>query len=235
MLRLRKLPIVVTNIWVYRTCEEEIVNLLDVGRSVTQSDIVSSERFNFEHLKVRWLRFRAALRVIILSHVDLEPEFLIAASSMGKPYVEGVSIEFSVAHCEDQVMFAVSEHDSIGVDCEKVDRVIDVKEVENVVLSSEEKEIWTTLSLTSQKQLFFKVWTRKEAIQKALGLGMFLPLSEITLELREAYPRVLKIGSSTDCATWTLKDFSFPGMAGALAVNSLSTQVEMLSLHNVVG
>jgi len=78
----------------------------------------------------------------------------------GKPYKDGVF--FNLSHSEELVVIAFGS-DELGVDVEKI-RAVD-EDLKNYVCSTKEKE-------TCKTDLdFFLIWTAKESLVKAKGVG----------------------------------------------------------------
>ena len=79
------------------------------------------------------------------------------------------NFNFSIAHSEDYVVCAASKHVHVGIDVEKI-KPINVQLLKDI-FSPEE---W--LSLDQKKydlNYFYFLWTRKEAVLKAIGKGIF--------------------------------------------------------------
>lgn len=93
----------------------------------------------------------------------------------GRPYVAG-GPSFSVSHSGTWVLVAVSSDGTVGVDVEGVDAV--AKNLSRVVQAVPSAEApvggWTPES-------FARAWTRREAVLKAVGLGLLVPRDDLLL------------------------------------------------------
>jgi len=119
---------------------------------------------------------RALLRVLTAAATACSPrEVTIGVGQHGKPRVEGV--EFSVAHSHGLVVLALCREAAVGVDVEWVAREIEALEIARSTFApGEVKRIEEAAEGVERARAFFAVWTRKEAMVKAHGQGLTIPL-----------------------------------------------------------
>jgi 4'-phosphopantetheinyl transferase len=133
-----------------------------------------ADRFRFEADADRHVIGRGVLRLLIGEFLRLRPEQVsFTYSTNGKPSVGGV--EFNVAHSGDVILIATHRL-RIGVDVERVGRAVDVVGMSRVCFTPRERAL--VLQGASQ-EVFFRLWTRKEAWLKAVGTGLSFPLKAI--------------------------------------------------------
>ncbi|MDB4882101.1 MAG: 4-phosphopantetheinyl transferase [Gemmatimonadetes bacterium] len=96
----------------------------------------------------------------------------------GKPTfdhaAQSVGVRFSVAHCEDLLVVALSRAGEVGVDVERV-RPIErwTRVAERVFSASDRKELGQQVAEgTEPAAAFFRYWCRTEAELKAIGSGI---------------------------------------------------------------
>jgi 4'-phosphopantetheinyl transferase len=98
----------------------------------------------------------------------------------GKPRVTTPApVEISISHAGAAVVVAVSDGPAVGVDVERVDPTLDRTSLVDEVLSDVEQARLAGAPLSAAE--FFAVWTRKEAVLKATGDGLRVPLGDLTL------------------------------------------------------
>ncbi|GIH06178.1 4'-phosphopantetheinyl transferase [Rhizocola hellebori] len=119
----------------------------------------------------------------------------------GKPTVVGHDLHVSVSHSGNRVAVALTRVAQVGIDVEQVDPRVHVNELLANILSPD--EIATDMD-------FFTRWARKEAVLKATGLGLRMPMSKLTLG-----PQGL-IGFDRPCVLRDLQPG--PGYCAAVAV-----------------
>lgn len=92
----------------------------------------------------------------------------------GKPYLDNVSVGFNISHSGHCVLCAFSdESEEIGVDVEEV-KDINIDDFKNLWTKRE----WENIQQGDLKT-FYTYWTRKEAVIKADGRGLNIPLNSI--------------------------------------------------------
>jgi 4'-phosphopantetheinyl transferase len=86
---------------------------------------------------------------------------------------ERSDLELSVSHSGKWVLVAAYRGFPIGADVERIDRTVDRTEMARVALTPAERNAVRTA------EDFITIWTRKEAILKALGEGLRKPLTSV--------------------------------------------------------
>ncbi len=95
----------------------------------------------------------------------------------GRPYCEHSSApDFNLSHSDDYVVFACSSLSTVGVDVEPVSRTI-ADGVARQILDTANYERWQREADTF---VLLTHWTQKEAISKAVGLGLSMGFKTIT-------------------------------------------------------
>lgn len=124
-------------------------------------------------------RKRSVLAYVLLQRALKEeygitdiPEFVY--NEFGKPSFSDLPIHFSLSHCKDAVVCAVSDH-NIGIDVENI--VPYNYDIARRICTEEELEILAQ-SMDKDADLI-KLWTVKEAISKYEGMGLSLSFAEI--------------------------------------------------------
>ena len=92
-------------------------------------------------------------------------------------------IRFNLSHTRGLAAFAVTLHDDVGVDVEHMGRRLDMERIAASALSETEREALGLLQGDDRRKRFFDLWTLKEAYIKAVGMGLALPLTSITLHV----------------------------------------------------
>jgi 4'-phosphopantetheinyl transferase len=131
----------------------------------------------------------------------------------GRPRLPGTGLHVSISHSGATVAVAVSGAGAVGVDVQQV-QPDSVDELSPLVLADSEARH------VAVARDFFTYWTRKEALVKATGDGVTVPLSEVVVTPPGTPPRLLGYPRQGELAA-QLRDLS-PGLGyvGALAVLS---------------
>ena len=126
-------------------------------------------RLRFERHRRRFVVARARLRQLLAERLGVQPAAVeITCGNNGKPCLARGRWRFSVSHCDDVALFAFSQASEIGVDVEAIRPIREADVIAAHFFSPREKALG-----------FLYCWTRKEALAKALGDGLSMPLHEL--------------------------------------------------------
>jgi 4'-phosphopantetheinyl transferase len=142
----------------------------------------AEERARLERLRVqndqrRFLIGRGMLRILLGAHLRSsarEIEFQYGPS--GKPFLAHQTSapppQFNVSHSGKLIVLAFHPAREVGVDVEEMRSHTDLEGVAERIFPADEFREWKTLGPRERHTAFFRLWTRHEARQKALGLGL---------------------------------------------------------------
>ncbi|MDX6191915.1 4'-phosphopantetheinyl transferase superfamily protein [Flavobacterium sp. Fl-318] len=100
----------------------------------------------------------------------------IKYNEFGKPFLNN-DIDFNISHSGNFVICAIAQKAKLGIDIEVI-TPIDFKDY-NYILTAEE---WQKIHLSEDPlKSFFRLWTMKESLIKAVGNGLSIPLLDITI------------------------------------------------------
>lgn len=102
-----------------------------------------------------------------------------AKTEFGKPYLTNFPhFYFNHSHSDKRYVLASSEKIcDLGVDIEDIDRQVKFLPLAKHAFHAEELQRW--LDTGQDRDYWFKLWTTKEAVLKASGLGIRLSLKEL--------------------------------------------------------
>ena len=143
--------------------------------------------------KRQFVAGRALLRATLARATGIEPGALcFCYGEHGKPFLpQGPS--FSLSHSDDRVVVAVgargpTEGGRVGVDVEVVRPVRRMEAVVRRRFAPEEAQWWACQPPDKKVAAFFDIWTRKEAVAKALGEGLAAPWRAFAVAVQEDGP-----------------------------------------------
>ena len=182
------------------------------------------QRFVYDGPRRRFALCRAALRSILCDRLGCENKRLeFETTEHGKPValVDGtpISVSFNVSHSGEHGLIAVAPEGRLGVDVEErvVHRNMDLL-IDGVFGPSEQAELASTRG-GDKLHLFFRLWTVKEALIKALGTGFALnPATfEVPFEMfRGDIKFAMKLPQAPE-VTWRVEDLGNERFAAAIA------------------
>jgi 4'-phosphopantetheinyl transferase len=110
-------------------------------------------------------------------YLDLPPSVVpIAIDPNGKPRVADGDLRFNLAHSGDVTLVAVTRGCEIGVDVELLRSIDYAREIAARSFHPAELAAIRAASAAQLPALFMRLWTRKEAVLKAVGAGLGYPL-----------------------------------------------------------
>jgi 4'-phosphopantetheinyl transferase len=179
-----------------------------------------------ENDRKRYISAHVNLRQILSLYLHKPPSSLqFGYSRNSKPYLERGSksprIYFSLSYREEYMLLGVSNYEIIGVDIEQVSDIDNIIGFTGNFFSAREQHIiFRNLRKEKRLDVFFALWTMKEAIIKSLDLGMSKPLNEFDVS-----PFLVKKQQVPDFDrqnSWYLNQvYIAPGYKAAYAVRAL--------------
>ena len=206
---------------------------VEVGSAYTRRDdlwsyLAGDERqkaadFLFEGDRKRFVVARGVLRALLGCYLRRHPGSLgFAYNPFGKPHLsDDFGFRFSTSHSHGLVLLAFARGRDVGVDIERVRADLGLEGIAARYFSP--REIATLHSLRNglRERAFFACWTRKEALAKAEGKGLALPLRrfDVTLTPGESAMLLDTRGDLLVPTKWTLQELAIdPGYVAAMAV-----------------
>jgi len=191
----------------------------DVEQLLSADEQERAARYKFDSDRNRYLHVRTTLRTLLGRYTGQAPEQLqFEFNEHKKPHLPksntATDVRFNVSHSGSMALLAFTRGTDLGVDVEFHRELSDMLPVANWCLSDEQYADFETISpLAEQRQAFFRFWTRKEALIKAVGKGLAQPLKEFDVSFRRAQPpALLRAGQSFgEIADWQLRDIAVAG------------------------
>lgn len=138
---------------------------------------LKAERFRNQRDKQRYIISHGILRCILGAYIGCEPSSIkFERREYGKPRLTSRNFEFPIrfnmAHSEDIVCFIISKGNEVGIDIEKIKNDFDWYSIAKLYFTPKEAAVLQLLPREEQIKSFLILWTRKEALLKALGTGL---------------------------------------------------------------
>lgn len=121
---------------------------------------------------------RAYLRALLTAKLNCHPdEIVLQATNYGKPYAflrgQPVPFTFNVSHSGRHGVIAFSRIGDIGVDVQVHRQEIDLKQIAKSYFHHSEIKLLERCDKHETLNLFYRIWTLKESIIKAIGKGFY--------------------------------------------------------------
>lgn len=161
-------------------------------------------RFVTAPLRHRFVAGRARLRTLLGKHLGLDPATLIfVENAFGKPRLaDHPSLHFSLSHSGDQAVLALSEQREIGIDMERVRPLDHLDLARRYFHPNEVATIEGVRQPEEQLLAFFRIWTLKEAVVKAVGKGLSIPLDTFEVSIATSPPTMVVAPEGAPPAWW---------------------------------
>lgn len=136
-------------------------------------------RYRRQADRIRYAGTRAVLKDLLAERLQIAPaeiEFEIDACGKPRLALDGAP-HFNLTHAGDFALIAISDRHPVGIDIEAPNASIDTGAIA-AALTSDELQC---CSGGSDTQTFFRIWSGKEAVLKALGVGIAAQLRSVSL------------------------------------------------------
>ncbi len=164
----------------------------------------------------RYITAHGVLR--ILGKQILGAEVQITVNAYGKPQFLNTPIQFNLSHSGNIILLAFSLNSSVGVDVERKRVIDDLDLIAANYFHRSEVQAMNGLSEPLLSDIFFSCWSKKEAVVKALGLGLSLPLNAFEVDASPLVGECVVRLESQFPQSWTLWAFCpSEGYSAALA------------------
>ena len=150
--------------------------------------------FSEEH-RNEFVLSHVALRTILANLAGMRPSSIELFSANGtKPCLSGAggntqitpNLRFNLSHTRGMAIVCVSLRREVGVDVEWSRPLEDIEGLATTVMSEIELIEWRRLAEEDRQASFYRMWTRKEAYLKAIGLGLFHNPVDVTVPISTA-------------------------------------------------
>jgi len=210
------------------TCLQQLVKIL------SSDELERANRFHFETDKNRFIIGRGILRNILSYYLGIAPDRLqFCYGSRGKPALQtgdlSNPLHFNLSHSQGLALYAFTRDRQIGIDIEYVRHLPGLDQIVAQFFSARERATFRALPPSQQQAAFFHGWTCKEAVLKALGEGLALPLDRFDVSLLPDRPaELLSINGDRGAAKqWFLQSFiPAPDYVAAVAVEGCDRQIK---------
>ena len=158
--------------------------LQDTG-CLSRPELERADRFVFPQHRARYIAAHAALREILSAQTGIAAaDLAFTEGEFGKPALAGhTGLHFNLSHSHSIGLVGVSREGEIGVDVEQLHAVSDALALAQTCFTPREVESLLALPANARDRAFLSGWTRKEAVIKALGLGMSADLQSLEVGL----------------------------------------------------
>lgn len=163
------------DIWVH-DCDTP-VDPVDDEAVLDATERARAARFRFERDRQRYLQRHAFARRVLARYQGCDPSRIgFAYGRHGKPTIDGSRhVSFNLSHDDGLAVLVVGDGRAVGIDVERSRTIPRVEELAAGLFARDEAEALRSAEPAARSTLFLTLWTRKEAVAKAMGVGLSLP------------------------------------------------------------
>ena len=209
----------------------------NIKEFLSADELERAGKFHFEKDQHRFLMARGVLRIILANYLGKRPDELrFDYNSFGKPALADNngwdSISFNLSHSGEIVLYAVSCNRKIGIDVERIQDSIDVRQIANRFFSIAEISSLDRVHKEKMSGVFFQYWTRKEALFKAVGDGISFPMEHLDVSLINGnfLSPIILPGENGEKYCWHVQDL-FPGDGYTAAIATEGGDLDISCWH----
>jgi 4'-phosphopantetheinyl transferase len=158
----------------YGSADSFVYQFPALSEYLSDRERARAERFTHNSDHNCYVAVHALLRIELSKLMGIKAKSVrIAESENGKPFIPDSDLTFSLSRTKNMFAFVIARDQFLGVDIEQIKPEIDFKNISLNYFSVEEHQsILSFKNVADQKRTFFEIWTRKEALLKALGIGI---------------------------------------------------------------
>lgn len=150
-------------------------------------------RYKFDKDRIAAVVSRGVLRILSAAYLNGNATALtFDYGEFGKPSLKNhKNFYFNVSHSYKMAVIGFSIDQEIGTDIEYLKNDIEVMDIAENFFSKKEISALGAIPEAEQIKAFYRCWTRKESIIKALGSGLSFPLDSFAVSLDHDYRATL--------------------------------------------
>lgn len=171
------------HIWVEDVGVEKS-SLPDPAKILSPDEIERAGRYKFKDKSEQFKISRCLLRLVLSLYTNVKPgDLSFGYNEWGKLEIIGgmgpSPVKFNLSHSKSLAVIGVGLDLSLGVDVSYVDPEVDFIKIMDHFMTDEERDEITRFPENLQREAFFRCWTRKEALVKAMGRALLEFLTKV--------------------------------------------------------
>lgn len=155
---------------------------------LTPDEVARAGRYRVNEDAQSFIAARCMLRNLLGGYLSTDPASIrFAYSGTGRPRLEYPSLpdlDFSVSHSTGVILIAFARGRRVGVDLERISATFEFGEVIESFFTEQERTLMESAPIQHKRELFFHLWTVREALVKACGVGIAIPLLRLGFSLK---------------------------------------------------
>jgi 4'-phosphopantetheinyl transferase len=189
------------------------------------------EQLVFQNRAEDYVISRGVLRIILAHYLGQVPESVpLKTYPNGKPYLPGSELHFNLSHSDGLFLYGLALDTPIGVDLQHVYPISNINTIIKNYFSPEEQNLINSVKENQFQDLFFTIWTAKEAYLKGTGEGFQRSPNSFTICHKNNGPLKFELRenlNSTLNNVWNIREIHLASnYKAALAVKGEILQIQ---------
>lgn len=204
------------------------VRLEQLKQVLSYDELARSQRFKIQQVQEQFIAGRGILKEILGQYLHLPADKVhLSYETLGKPRLTEPlqnlhpNLTFNLSHAHGLALYGITTTSYLGVDLEYRNRELSFDEIAHRFFSPTESQEIKQAEGVDKKIRFYTIWTKKEALLKALGMGLHAPLSQFTVsaELTKK-DKLTQLSFDPNAQTWTVFSLDYlPDFSISVAMN----------------
>lgn len=203
------------DVWVVITHDVADEAVDDYRSFLSVEERTRQGRFRLARERRTYATARALLRCTLTRYADIAAgQWRFATTRYGRPVLaadlwDHTQLTFNLSHTDGMITLAVGRSHQIGIDVENTRNIAAPIQIAERFFAIDEVEFLKKTPASARQELFFELWTLKEAYLKARGSGLTLPLDGFSITFAGRSRLQLSIDPSLGDlpARWRLWEF----------------------------
>jgi 4'-phosphopantetheinyl transferase len=158
--------------------------LKEFSSLLSPDELAKAKRFRFDMHRESYIIARGYLRKILALYLTTAPEKIqISYDENDKPYVKDQALQFNLSHSKNKALYAFDLNHPLGIDIEFITDTYN-PDVAARFFSPDENQAIELLPVSERTKCFYQFWARKEALIKAIGKGLTIPLHQFNVLMK---------------------------------------------------
>ncbi|MCC7335653.1 MAG: 4'-phosphopantetheinyl transferase superfamily protein [Pirellulaceae bacterium] len=160
--------------------------LAEAERVLNAEELARANRFVHADVRRRFIVCRSRLRHLLARELGISAaQVEFRYEQWGKPQLRqsvAADLQFNVSHSGDWGLIVLARV-AVGVDLELLNDRFEYRGIATQILSSRERTAWERLPPAVQANETLRLWVCKEALLKAMGLGIAEGLQQVSFPI----------------------------------------------------
>ena len=213
------------------------IKLLRYYKYLSPLEYNRAKGFKFDKDRRTFIACTGILREILAGYINISPETIsFRYNDFGKPFLANYCsrLYFNSSRSASVALYIFSGVYEVGIDIEKVRYMNSLNDIVLQFFSDEEITYFKKLSSQEFTREFYKLWTKKEAFVKAIGMGLSFPLNQfqVSVDTGNRYKITQIKGDFSEAVKWSIGSVNtFPEYEAAYVYRGDNVCVKFLNFN----